>query len=76
MSIPMQGIESVVINVTENKLKYKGKPKLLSDLEQKKSRSGSQGKVAVKKISSMSIPMQGIASVLINVTENQLKYRG
>ena len=49
---------------------------LLSDLEQKKSRSGSQGKVAVKEISSRSIPMQGIKSVLINVTENELKHKG
>ena len=31
----MQGIESVPINMTENKLKRKGLPKLLSDLEQK-----------------------------------------
>ena len=52
----MQGIKSVLINVTENKLKRKGKPKLLSDLEQKKSRSGSQGKITVKEISSRSIP--------------------
>ena len=34
----MQSIESVLINVTENKLKRKGLPKLLSDLEWKKSR--------------------------------------
>ena len=33
----MQGIESVLINVTENELnKCKGKSKLLNDLEQKK----------------------------------------
>ena len=43
----MQGIKSVLINVTENELKPKGKPILLRDLEQKKSRSGSQGKVTV-----------------------------
>ena len=30
----MQGIESVPIIMTENKLKRKGLPKLLSDLEQ------------------------------------------
>ena len=47
----MQGIESVLINATENKLKRKDKPKLLSDLERKKLRSGSQEKVAVKEIS-------------------------
>ena len=50
--------------------------KILSDLEQEKSRSGSQGKVEVKEISSRSIPMQGIESVLINVTENKLKLKG
>ena len=50
--------------------------KILSDLEQEKSRSGSQGKVAVKEISSRSIPMQGIESVLINATENKLKRKG
>ena len=42
----------------------------------KKSRSGSQGKVSVKEISERSIPMQGIKSVLINVIENELKLRG
>ena len=68
----MQSIMSVFININESKLKHKGLPKLLSDLEQKKSRSGSQGKVAVKEISSRSILMQGIKSVLINVTENKL----
>ena len=72
----MQGIKSVLINATENELKRKGSPKLLSDLEQKKSRSGSQGKVAVQEISPRSIPMQGINSVLINATENELKRRG
>ena len=50
--------------------------KILSDLEQEKSRSGSQGKVAVKEISSRSIPMQGIESLLINATENKLKRKG
>ena len=50
--------------------------KILSDLEQKKSRSWSQGRVAVKEISSRSIPMQGIESVLINVTKNKLKPKG
>ena len=49
-SIPMQGIESVLINVTKNQLKCKGWPKILSDLEQKKSRSGSHRKVAVENI--------------------------
>ena len=67
---------SVIINMNESKLKCKGLPKLLSDLEQKKSRSGSQGKVVVKEISSWSIPMQGIESVLINLTENKLKRKG
>ena len=66
---------SVLINVTKNELKRKGLPKLLSDLE-KKSWSGSQGKVTVKKISSRTINMQGIKSVLINVTENELKRKG
>ena len=50
--------------------------KILSDLEQEKSRSGSQGKVAVKEISSRSIPMQGIKSALINATKNKLKRKG
>ena len=67
---------SVIINVNESKLKRKGLPKLLSDLEQKKSRSGSQGKVADKEISSGYIPMQGIKSVLINATENEFKRKG
>ena len=61
---------SVIITMNERSLKRKGEPKLLSDLEQKKSRSGSQGKVAVKEISSRCIHMQGIESVLINITEN------
>ena len=56
--------------------KRKGQPKLSSDLEQKKGRSGSQGKVAVQEISPSSILMQGIKSVLINVTENELKRKG
>ena len=46
----MQSIMSVIINMNENKLKRKGKPKLLSDLEQKKSRPGSHKKVAVEEI--------------------------
>ena len=50
--------------------------KLLSDLEQKKSRSGSQGKVTVQEISPRYISMQGIESVLINATENELKRKG
>ena len=50
--------------------------KILSDLEQEKSRSGSQGKVVVKEISSRSIPMKDIESVLINVTENKIKHKG
>ena len=53
----MQSIMSVIINMNESELKRKGKPKLLSDLEEKKSRSWSQGKVTVKEISSRSIPM-------------------
>ena len=40
-----------------------------------KAKSGSQGKVAVKEISSRSIPMQGIKSVLNNVTNNKLKVK-
>ena len=44
--------------------------KILSDLEQEKWRSGSEGKVVVQKFSPRSIPMQGIKSVLINATEN------
>ena len=76
MSIPMQGIKSVLINATENELKRKGWPKLLSDLEQKRWWSGSQGKVAVQEISPRFIPMQSIKSVLINVTESELKHRG
>ena len=67
---------SVIIFMNKSKLKRKGKPKLLSDLEQKKSWSGSQGKVVVQEISPRSIPMQGIKSVLINVTENELKRKG
>ena len=55
---------------------YFGTVKILSDLEQEKSRSGSQGKVPVQEISPRSIPMQGIKSVLINVTEKELKRRG
>ena len=47
-----------------------------SDLEEEKSRSGSQGKVAVKEISSMSMSMEGIKSVLINLIKNKLKRRG
>ena len=67
---------SVTIYMNESKLKRKGQPKLLSDLEQKKWRSWSQGKVAVQGISPRSIPMQGIKSVLINATENELKRKG
>ena len=33
-------------------------------------------KVAVQEILPMSIPMQGIKSVLINATENELKRKG
>ena len=65
---------SVIINMNESK--PKGEPKLLSDLELKKSRSGSHRKVTVKEISSRSITMQGFKSVLINVTENKLKLKG
>ena len=38
--------------------------------------SGSQEKVAVQEIAPRSIPMQGIKSVPINVTKNDLKRRG
>ena len=41
---------SVIINMNESKLKRTGLPKLLSDIEQKKSRSGSHRKVAVEEI--------------------------
>ena len=41
----MQSIMSVIINMNECELKRKGQPKLLSDLEQKKSRSMVTGKV-------------------------------
>ena len=44
----MQSIMSAIINMNESKLKRKGLQKLLSDLEQKKSRSGSHRKVAVE----------------------------
>ena len=67
---------SVIIYMNESKLKRKGWPKLLNDLEQKKSRSGSQGKVPVQEISPRSIPMQGMKSVLIKATENELKRKG
>ena len=55
----MQSIESVLINETEDKLKHTGLPNVHSDIEEEKSRSGSQGnlKVVVKKISSRSIFM-------------------
>ena len=46
------------------------------DIEEEKSRSMSQGKVAIKEIPSRSIPMQGIESVLINVIKIKLKRRG
>ena len=72
----MQSIMSVIINIMRANLNTKVNPKLLSNLTQKKSRSGSQGKVAVKEISSRYIPMQCIKSVLINVTENELKRKG
>ena len=72
----MQGIKYVLINATENELKRKGEPKFLSDLEQEKWKSGSPGKVAVQEISPRSIPMQGIKSVVINATENELKRKG
>ena len=57
-------------------LNAKVNQKFLSDLEQKKWRSGSQGKVAVQEISPKSTPMQGIKSALINATENELKHKG
>ena len=46
----MQSIVPVIIYINKNKLARKGSPKLLSDLEQKKSRSGSHRKVAVEEI--------------------------
>ena len=75
-SIKKQSIMSLIIHMNESKLKRKSSQKLLSDLEWKKSWSGSQGKVAVKVISSRSIPTKGIKSVLINGTENKLKSKG
>ena len=72
----MQRIMSVIIYMNESKLKPKGQPKSLSDLEQNMSRSGSNRQVAIEEISSRSIPMQGIESVQINVIENKLKHKG
>ena len=46
----MQSIMPAIINMNERKIKRKGLPKLLSDLEQKKSRSGTHRKVAVEEI--------------------------
>ena len=46
----MQSIMYVIINMNESKLKRKGQQKLLSNLEQKKSRSGLHRKVAVEEI--------------------------
>ena len=45
-------------------------------LNRKGQGQGNRGKVAVQEISTRSIPMQGIKSVLINVTENELKRKG
>ena len=64
---PSDGQTDTVITIGLPHLRWQGP---------KKSRSGSQGKVTLKEISSRSIPMQGIESVLINVTENKLKHRG
>ena len=74
-SIPLQGIKSEMIIATENELKRKGKPKLLSELEQKSESQGHR-KMSQFRFSSRSIPMQGIKSVLINATENELKRKG
>ena len=46
----MQSKMSVIINMNDSKLKRKGLPKLLSDLEQKKSRTGSHRNVAVEEV--------------------------
>ena len=45
-------------------------------LNRKSEGQGHMEKVAVQEISLRSIPMQGIKSVLINATENELKRRG
>ena len=55
---------------------YLGTVKILSDLEQEKSRSGLQGKVAVQEISPRSFLMQGIKYVPIYETENELQPKG
>ena len=49
-SISLQGINSVLINVTENELKRRDQPNVQSDIEQEKSRSGSHRQVAVEEI--------------------------
>ena len=66
---------SVIIYMNENKLKHKGKPKLLSDLEQKKSKSGSHREVAVEEIWSRYIIMQSKMSVIIYMNDSKLKQR-
>ena len=68
----MQSIMSVIISMNESKLKRKGRPKLLSDIEQKKARSGPHRKVAVEEISSRSINMQSITSVIIDINKGKL----
>ena len=42
-SIPLQGFESVLINVTENKLKHRGQPNVQSDIEEKMVRVTGKG---------------------------------
>ena len=67
---------SVIINMNESKLKTQRLTKIIKWSWKKKWRSGSQGKVAVQEISPRSIPVQSIKSVLINMTENELKRKG
>ena len=45
----MQSIMSVIINMNESKLKRRGKPKLLSDLEQKSQGQGHTGRLQLKR---------------------------
>ena len=72
----MQGIKSLLINVTENELKTQRLTKIIKWPWTEKFKVRVIGKVAVQEILPRSIPMQGIKSVLINVTENELKRKG
>ena len=46
----MQSLMSLIVKMNKSKLKRKGYPKSLSDIEQKKSRSRLHRKVAVEEI--------------------------